>query len=335
MKNNTGVMVVAEAAQGYEGDHFLARLLVRVAAAARADMIKFQLVYADELATHDYPYYNLFKKLEMPITSWRSISQEASQRHLGLVFDVFGLESLRVAVELGASAVKVHASDFFNDVLVSAALEKAPHVFFSAGGIRIDEIAEFLERYGRRGIEKFTMLCGFQAEPTPLADNNLVRFVKIRERFPKLKLGFMDHSDGSSDEALWLGILALPYGVTAVEKHITLDRSIELEDYVSALAPADFALYVERIRKAETAMGADCLDLSEAEQAYRQRAVKVLVSARPIESGSTIMADDIAYLRIPTREGKAVFEKAGDVLGHRVLRHIDKGKPILKDDVGK
>ena len=59
------ITVIAEAAQGFEGDPFVARLLVKAAAAGHADMVKFQLVYADELATPEYAYYGLFKQLEM------------------------------------------------------------------------------------------------------------------------------------------------------------------------------------------------------------------------------------------------------------------------------
>ncbi len=60
------VEIIAEAAQGYEGNVTQARLLARAAARAGADAVKFQLVYADELATPDYQYYDLFRNLEMP-----------------------------------------------------------------------------------------------------------------------------------------------------------------------------------------------------------------------------------------------------------------------------
>ena len=43
------LLIIAEAAQGYEGDPGLARALVRAAAGAGADALKLQLVYAEEL----------------------------------------------------------------------------------------------------------------------------------------------------------------------------------------------------------------------------------------------------------------------------------------------
>ena len=59
------IEIVAELAQGFEGCAKQAKLLIKAAAKAGADAAKFQLVYADELATEDYEYYNLFSSLEM------------------------------------------------------------------------------------------------------------------------------------------------------------------------------------------------------------------------------------------------------------------------------
>ncbi len=333
MTSSTPVTIVAEAAQGFEGSPALAKLLVRAASAGRADLVKFQLVYADELATEDYPYYRLFRQLEMPVAAWEEATSEAHRAGIGLVFDVYGLESLRVALKLGAAAVKIHTTDFFNETLVSASLDQAPRVFFSAGGISVDEVASFVEPLDTALAKKLTLLYGFQADPTPTADNRLARLASLRTRFPTLGMGFMDHAEGDSDEAGWLGVLALPFGITVIEKHITVDRALMLEDYVSALAPGDFARYVSRIRAAEAALGGGGLDLSSAERAYRMKALKSLVSAKPIPSGAAICADDVALLRVPLRSGQRPFERVSQALGCRALRNIKKGEPICQEDV--
>ena len=68
------VEIIAEIAQGYEGDASQARLLARGAVRAGADAVKFQLVYADEIAVPDYQYYDLFRTLEMPQSDWRDVA---------------------------------------------------------------------------------------------------------------------------------------------------------------------------------------------------------------------------------------------------------------------
>ena len=59
--------IIAEIAQGYEGNKKLLKQLVNEAMCLDVDSIKFQLVYADELSTKDYKYYKLFQSLQIPI----------------------------------------------------------------------------------------------------------------------------------------------------------------------------------------------------------------------------------------------------------------------------
>ena len=65
----------------------------------------------------------------------------------------------------------------------------------------------------------------------------------------------MDHSDGGSDDSFHLSLVAMGMGISVIEKHLTLDRSLQIEDYVSGLAPDQFKKFVELIRKYESALG--------------------------------------------------------------------------------
>ena len=327
------VTIVAEAAQGFEGNPTVARLLVKAAVAGHADLVKFQLVYAEELATPQYPYFDLFRGLEMAPAAWVDVAEEAARSKIGLVFDVYGPRSLRQATELGAVAVKIHATDFFNEPLVAEALATMPQVFFSAGGITVDEVTAFIARAGAAA-DRLTLLYGFQSEPTATADNHLRRLGALRERFPSLALGFMDHADGDSDEAGWLGVLALPYGVRVIEKHLTLDRGLAMEDYVSALGSGAFARYVARIRAAETALGHASLELSAPEAGYRGRALKVVVAARALAAGAALATSDIALLRTGRDESRPIFHRPADVVGRRLRRDVTAGWAIGPEDLG-
>lgn len=326
------VTILAEAAQGYEGDVTLARLLVRAAVAGGADAVKFQVIYAADLATPAYAYHGLFKSLEMPQSAWDAVAAEAKGRNIGLVCDVFGPQSLEVALALGADGVKLHTTDFFNRRLVDAALARAPHVYFSTGGIEVGEIEEWLSRAGAAALERLTMLYGFQAEPTPVGDNNLARLATLRARFPGLRLGFMDHAAGDADDAAWLGALALPFGVSVIEKHITLERSLQLEDYVSAAAPSEFAAYVRRIRAAEAALGSGELTLSVAERGYRGKALKAVVALRALPEGTVLTADDVTLLRAPLPDDGAVIRRSEDAVGRRLVRACAAGQALAAED---
>lgn len=325
-------LIVAEAAQGYEGDPSLLRLLVRAAAAAGADLVKFQIAYADELATPSYQHYALFRQLEMPDAAWEAGTREAAGAGVGLAFDVYGPRSLALALRLQAAAVKIHATDFFNAPLVASALAQAPQVFLSAGGIEIAEVDAFFARHDSAS-KRVTLFYGFQAEPTGTGDNHLRRLAALRQRFPGLRLGFMDHADGDTDESGWLAALALPLGATAIEKHLTLDRALQLEDYVSALGPAAFRRFVDRLRAAERALGSDALGLTEAERAYRRRAVKVATASRRLDAGVALTDGDLVLLRTALAEGRTPVNDLAAVQGRTLRRAIDAGEAVYLDDV--
>jgi sialic acid synthase SpsE len=327
------ITIVAEAAQGFEGNPTQARLLARAAATSGADLVKFQLVYADELALPGYKYYDLFRTLEMPDEAWRDVHREASGRGLGLVFDVFGERSLQLALDLGAHAIKIHATDFFNDALVTATLQQAREVHLSLGGIEADELEAFLVRHAQHGTDKIVLLAGYQAEPTPIEVNNLARLAGLKARFPKQRIGWMDHADGAADEADWLGVLAIPYGVSVLEKHITLARPLELEDGVSALDPAALKRYVQRVRKAELAIGSSSLQLTKEEQGYRRRALKSVVALRALRAGEPIAADALVLKRVVLDDAGYPLQQLGRAIGRKLTRDVAAGGAIYEGDI--
>jgi sialic acid synthase SpsE len=326
-----GVTVIAEAAQGFEGDETLARLLVRAAASAGADAVKFQLVYADELTLPAHRHHELFRALELDDAVWQRIADDARREGIALVFDVFGPRSLACAMAVGAHAVKIHASDVFNHSLVRDALAQAPHLYLSTGGIDASEIAALLDRHSPHP-DRLTLLAGFQSEPTETGANNLRRLQSLAARFPGTRFGFMDHADGESDESGWLATLALACGAVAIEKHITLDRELQLEDYVSAVAPAAFAVFVRRLRAAEAALGTGELALTAAEVEYRRKALKVTVARRALAAGTIIGEGDVRLIRTALTARAPVFQLES-AIGRRLRHAVATDDAIYEDDL--
>ena len=117
------IELIAEIAQGYEGNKKLTELLTTGAIVSGADSIKYQLVYADELATPDYQYYDLFKSLEMDMEVWEEISGRIHNNGQKIYFDIFGFDSLSIAREVLADGVKLSTTEFYNRALIEKTLE--------------------------------------------------------------------------------------------------------------------------------------------------------------------------------------------------------------------
>ena len=333
MKTYKKIDVIAEIAQGYEGDPKLSDLLTSGAIATGADAVKFQLVYADELATPDYQYYELFKSLEMPTSVWQETCKRIHKAGQKLYFDVFGFDSLRIALDLSADGVKLSTTEFYNRALIERALNSFKKVFISIGGIPLDDIDFLVKELLQEHSQKICLMYGFQAEPTPLEQNNLLKLRSFNERYPGFELGFMDHSDGGNEDSYHLSLIAMGMGISVIEKHLTLDRSLEIEDYVSGLAPGQFSEFVKLVRKYELALGSASLELSKLENEYHNKAAKSVVALKDLEKGHLIQTADVALKRTGKFGNGEPIRILGEALNMELKAGVKMDHAISKDQV--
>jgi sialic acid synthase SpsE len=234
-----------------------------------------------------------------------------------LLLDVFGRQGLELAGELGVAAVKVHSSDMLNEALLrEVAASAVPEVLVSAGGTGVEEVGRAVALLSGKPV---TVVLGFQAYPTPVAENRLRRLALLREELPDVTLGFADHTGKDEDAATWLPALAIALGATYVEKHITVAHVLRDPDHESALAPDRFAQFVASMRRAEAALGepAAADEMGEAERAYRLKMKKHVVAARDLPAGQRLGPADLALKRVPDPPVDVLFrleEAEGAVL---------------------
>ncbi|MBI4615066.1 MAG: N-acetylneuraminate synthase family protein [Planctomycetes bacterium] len=324
--------IVAEVAQGYEGKPDYCALYVRAAARSGADAVKFQVVYADDVAEPGYRYYDSYKTLEMDLGVWREIRVLCDKERIHLFLDVSGERAMHVAREVRPDAIKFHASNFFNRRLLREGFAVAELVFVSVGGIEDSEIEELVrEVESWQAPGQLALLCGFQAEPTPVESSRVSRLTALRARFPGIQVGYMDHAPGDSEDRVHVSLLAMALGADWIEKHLTLSRFLEIEDWVSALEPDEFARYVATLRRMEAAL----VDpgLGEEERSYRDRNVKKLLAARDLAVGHPIALGDLAFRRTPRIPAFAGFHDPARIVGRSLRRSLAPGDPVLEDDL--
>ncbi|MBM3359086.1 MAG: NeuB family protein [Betaproteobacteria bacterium] len=331
------LLIIAEAAQGYEGDAGLARALVRAAAGAGADAVKLQLVYADELCAPGYKHHGLFRSLEMPDEAWFRLSDYANERKIALMLDVFGSRSLALAARIGAAAVKIHSTDMSNIGLLRE-VDSSPVqvVMLSTGGCSRAEIEEALACVAAKRV---VLLHGFQGYPTPLEANQLGRFDTLRAIAANaplkrgMRLGFADHVPSGDPLRFTLAAAALGMGARVLEKHITLAHAMKLEDHESALGPDEFAHFVSQMRQCMEALPAGVEDaqdfgMHESERAYRANTRKHVVALRPLKAGSVLAPEMVGLKR--TASERFICDPR-EVYGRRLTRDIAAGHAIIPE----
>jgi sialic acid synthase SpsE len=320
------VEIIAEVAQGYEGNSKLAELLVKGAILANADSVKMQLVFADELCVPTYPYWDLFKSLEMSDDIWEKLVNMVHEAGKLMYFDIYGRKSLELALKYKADGVKISTTDFYNTPLIKSVFENFDRVILSTGGVPAEDVKKLIK--SNKIPRHLTLMHGFQDEPTAINDNNMLRIKSMIEEFPGIEIGFMDHSLGSDDEAFYLPLIALGSGVRCIEKHISLDYKLEIEDYISALSVDRFFDFVKVIRKMELSLGSKELTLTNKEIEYKKRAGKLAVASKDLGINSIIGDSDIEMKRVSTILSDTHFPKLDMLIGKTLIKSIKKDEPF-------
>jgi N,N'-diacetyllegionaminate synthase len=324
------VQIIAEAANSHEGREADLVTLVRLAAAAGADAVKAQLVFAHELCTRDYRHFETFRRYELDEGAWGRVARGASEAGCPLYLDVFGPDSMRIAQAVGASGVKLHASDTANRALIeTVAVSDVERVVVAVGGSTRGEIAEALEILAGKRV---VLMHGFQGYPTELADNQIARILALRQSFPGVEVGFADHVPFDDPARGWLPAVAIGAGASVLEKHITLATVQRGLDHDAALNPDEFAAFVAAMRLAASAMGAATADeadygMSAAELRYRAAARKSLVAARDLRAGEALRIGDLALKRSDHPDAEALDPRL--VSGRTLLADVACDQPIF------
>jgi len=331
------IEIVAELAQGFEGRPEQTRLLMKAAAAAGADAAKYQLVYADELATPDYKYYELFRSLEMKDEVWVQLAAYAAELGIRLYLDIFGSRSLRLAEQIGVPVVKVHGTDIANiGFLAQIAGSSIPRVLLGAGGAYATELERAVDLLSAKGKE-IVVLLGFQGYPTPTETNQIARVRMLADRLgqahPNVRIGFADHAPPESPLRYALAAAAVGAGATVIEKHLTLGQIMKLEDHESALNPDDFALFCEVVRNCAQAVGeathAEDFGMMEAEQGYRRMIRRHVVTGRDLASGTRLSPADLVLKRTSAEQ---VITDMGPVYNKMLKRNLKSNVPLSPMD---
>lgn len=303
----TNTLVIAEAGVNHNGDLSLAYQLVEAAARAGAHVVKFQTFQAKKLATgkadkasyqkettgQDEGQLSMLKKLEL-----------SPEQHLQLInhCQAFGIEFLStafdpVSVDLLASLNlkrwKIPSGEITNLPYLRKIGSLKQPVILSSGMANLGEIEaaiDVLEDVGTSR-DQITVLHCTTEYPAPLDEVNLCALQTISRAFG-VAVGYSDHTDTIS-----VPIAAVAMGATVIEKHLTLDRSMEGPDHRASLEPDQFAAMVQGIRVIERAFGDGIKRPTASEKANLPIVRKSLVAARSIKAGEPFSADNLTAKR--------------------------------------
>ncbi|WGE42474.1 N-acetylneuraminate synthase [Actinobacillus equuli] len=305
------VFIVAEIGCNHNGDPALAKKMVDVAKECGVDAVKFQTFKADKLISKYAPkaeyqkvttgtadsQLEMTRKLELPYDEF--VKLEAYARSLGLeVFSTpFDFESIDFLAGQQQKVWKIPSGELTNlpylEKIARLPIE-GKTIVISTGMATIEETKQSLKVLEDNGMSKkdITILHCNTEYPTPYEDVNLNAFHQLKQEFGEYSLGFSDHSAG-----YFAGLAAVPYGITFIEKHFTLDKNFEGPDHKASVTPEELKLLCEGIRAVEKSLGSSEKIVTNSEAKNKIVARKSIIAARPIKKGEIFTTDNITTKR--------------------------------------
>jgi N,N'-diacetyllegionaminate synthase len=301
-------LIIAEAGVNHNGDLDLALSLVRAAADAGADLVKFQTFVASKIAAAhavkaDYQkaatdaaesQAEMIAKLELSRDDHEALIAACADSGIGFFSTGFDAASINMLVELGIDRIKVPSGEITNLPLLRHMASKRLPVILSTGMANMAEIGAALAVFEAEGVARsdITVLHCNTEYPTPMEDVNLAAMQTIREGFG-VAIGYSDHTAG-----IEVPIAAVALGATIIEKHLTLDRTLPGPDHAASLEPQEFCDMVAAIRNIEAALAGDGIKRASPSEAKNIAiARRSIVAVRDIAAGELLSVDNLTTKR--------------------------------------
>lgn len=333
------VFVIAEIGVNHNGSADTARKLVDVATKAGADAVKFQTFDTDALAASSadmarYQKKNLkregdqasmLRALELDATDYSMLKDHCVSAGIKFMSTPFDEGSADLLEGLGVELFKISSGDLTHPQLLTHVARKGLPMVVSTGMGNMGEIEQALEVIANNGDPEVALLHCVSNYPAAMEDCNLSAMATMHQAF-NVPVGWSDHTIGNVST-----IAAVAMGASIIEKHFTLDKTMEGPDHSSSLEPDELKDIVASIRMVSSAIGDGIKRPTAAERETALVARRSLVAAKDIAAGQELSADSIVAKRPGTGIAPGMSE---DVVGLKAARDIAADTVLKWSDFG-
>ena len=184
----------------------------------------------------------------------------------------------------------------------------------------LDEVDDAVSLLKTNGSGNITLLHCTTEYPAPMEDVNLKAMLTLGEHFG-YDVGYSDHTRGTE-----IAIAAAALGAKVIEKHFTLDRTMEGPDHKASLEPHELKAMVEAIRNVEKAMGDGNKVPTPSESGNMAIARKSIVASRNIRKGEVFSEENLTTKRPGTGINPM---KWNEVIGTKAIRDFREDELIV------
>ena len=263
------IFIVAEIGINHNGDMSICKELIDVAAESGCDAVKFQKRDINQVYTQEFldspreSQWGTTQReqklgLEFSAEQYQEIEDYCKSKGLEWFASAWDINSQKFLRQFNSKYNKIASAMIVHTELLKEVASEKKHTFISTGMTTYDDIQTAVDIF-RKADCSFELMHAVSTYPMKDEDANLNIIKTLREKFD-CNVGYSGHEVG-----LAVSYAAAALGISSLERHITLDRSMYGSDQSASVEPIGFRQLVGAVRKIELAMGDGIKKTIEAE----------------------------------------------------------------------
>jgi N,N'-diacetyllegionaminate synthase len=299
MKNDK-CFIIAEIGGNFT--NFLqAKKLIDLAKKAKVDAVKLQSFKADTLAskiamfdmknTGKVSQYNLFKKYQISKELHSKIFRYCKIKKIECFSSPSHPDDVDLLEKFNVNYHKIGSDDAINIPLLKYVAKTKKKIILSTGMCSLNEIKNSVNSILKYN-NKLSILHCVSDYPADKKEINLNAILTLKKQFPKLKIGFSDHTIGPL-----ASLCAVVLGAKIIEKHFTYDKRRDGPDHMLSLDFKEMKWLVDSIRSFEIMEGNGKKNPTKAEKSNSKNNRKSIVAIKHIKKGENFNLSNIGIKR--------------------------------------
>ncbi len=327
-------LVIAEIGINHNGNVSIAKAMIDAAAAAGAEVVKFQShVIDDEMSHHaknaipgnaEISIYQIMADCALSADEERELKHYTEYKGLIFLCTPFSRKAADRLAKLDVQAFKIGSGECNNYPLVEHIAQFGKPVVLSTGMNTLESVGKAVNIF-RKHRTPFALLHCTNVYPTPPRLVRLGAMVEMAEAFPDGVIGLSDHT---LNNATCLGAVAL--GASILERHFTDSKEREGPDIVCSMTPEELSQLVRWSAELHEARGGHKRPVNE-EKVTIEFSYASVVSIAEIEAGEVFSEGNLWVKRPGT--GEILAEEYTQLLGRRARHKIPRDQQIKRSDV--
>ena len=331
--------IIAEMSGNHNGSKERAIEIIKRAAATGVDCLKFQTYTADTITLNstkaDFTIndekslwngrqlHGLYHEAHTPWEWHEELFQVANDHGVIAFSSPFDETAVDFLDNLGVPMFKVASFEITHLPLIRKIGQTRKPVIISTGMASIEEIETAIQAARDGGTDDIIILKCTSQYPANASDANLETISDMAERFG-VQVGLSDHTLG-----IGVGIAAIGYGATVIEKHFTIDRSEGGVDSEFSMEPHEMKMLREETSRAWHASGQVKYEGTDNEQKSKQFRQSIYPS-KDIVQGEVFSSENLKICRPGLSLAPSNWEK---LIGKSAKRKIEMGERLVEADL--